>query len=214
MAYNNELYHHGIPDQKWGVRRFQYSDGSLTPEGRIRYGYKSASDYKKRLNSLDKELAYTVGDSMNLQRKATALSKKAERYYSRKTGGRNMLKDGPKRAYRNLDEKGKQKFKKISDKINNEYMPGIDKANKRKEEIQNEIADIMTDAIAKDYKVIMKPTYRHTMRTGKRIAREFATTSMAVAMAYLSPVGIGVGYGGREQLIRGTKYKVTNPSKR
>lgn len=34
----NELYHHGIPFQKWGVRRFQYYDGSLTPEGRIRYG--------------------------------------------------------------------------------------------------------------------------------------------------------------------------------
>lgn len=34
----NELYHHGIKDQKWYNRRFQYSDGSLTPLGRIRYG--------------------------------------------------------------------------------------------------------------------------------------------------------------------------------
>ena len=32
-----ELYHHGIKGQKWGVRRFQYEDGSLTPEGRERY---------------------------------------------------------------------------------------------------------------------------------------------------------------------------------
>ena len=35
-----ELYHHGIKDQKWGVRRFQNPDGSLTEEGRLRYGYK------------------------------------------------------------------------------------------------------------------------------------------------------------------------------
>ena len=31
------LCHHGILGQKWGVRRFQNSDGSLTPAGKIRY---------------------------------------------------------------------------------------------------------------------------------------------------------------------------------
>ena len=35
--YSYELYHHGIKGQKWGVRRFQYADGSLTPQGRRRY---------------------------------------------------------------------------------------------------------------------------------------------------------------------------------
>ena len=32
------LCHYGIPNQKWGHRRFQNEDGSLTPEGRERYG--------------------------------------------------------------------------------------------------------------------------------------------------------------------------------
>lgn len=32
------LYHFGIPGQKWGARRFQNQDGSLTDEGRKRYG--------------------------------------------------------------------------------------------------------------------------------------------------------------------------------
>lgn len=35
----NYLAHHGIKGQKWGVRRFQNEDGSLTEEGRKRYGY-------------------------------------------------------------------------------------------------------------------------------------------------------------------------------
>ena len=33
----DELYHHGIKGQKWGVRRFQNKDGSLTPAGKERY---------------------------------------------------------------------------------------------------------------------------------------------------------------------------------
>lgn len=31
------IEHHGILGQKWGQRRYQYEDGSLTPEGRKRY---------------------------------------------------------------------------------------------------------------------------------------------------------------------------------
>lgn len=34
---NNELYHHGIFGMRWGMRRYQYKDGSLTPEGKKRY---------------------------------------------------------------------------------------------------------------------------------------------------------------------------------
>ena len=33
----SELRHHGIKGQKWGVRRFQNKDGSLTPAGEKRY---------------------------------------------------------------------------------------------------------------------------------------------------------------------------------
>lgn len=32
-----ELFHYGIKGQKWGVRRFQNSDGTLTEEGKLRY---------------------------------------------------------------------------------------------------------------------------------------------------------------------------------
>jgi len=45
---NRYLIHHGIRGQKWGERRFQNEDGSLTPEGKIRY----AGDSLKRQQTL------------------------------------------------------------------------------------------------------------------------------------------------------------------
>lgn len=44
FPYSEELYHHGTKGQKWGERRYQNEDGSLTPLGRIHYGVGKARD--------------------------------------------------------------------------------------------------------------------------------------------------------------------------
>lgn len=49
----NELQHHGIKGMKWGIRRFQNTDGSLTSAGRKRYNNgkeTTAEDYQKALD--------------------------------------------------------------------------------------------------------------------------------------------------------------------
>ena len=44
---NTYLAHFGIKGQKWGIRRFQNEDGTVTEEGRRHYGYGKYQDSEK-----------------------------------------------------------------------------------------------------------------------------------------------------------------------
>ena len=56
-----KLVHHGIEGQKWGVRRFQNEDGSLTPAGRERYASKEDVDIAKKTFKAVKKLNRSGG---------------------------------------------------------------------------------------------------------------------------------------------------------
>ena len=77
---SDELYHHGILGQKWGVRRYQNEDGTLTPAGRERYG-KALGEFAND-HGLIRRLAtgdYIIGNKQLGERREQRLKNKIEK---------------------------------------------------------------------------------------------------------------------------------------
>ena len=68
-AYPNELMHYGVQGMKWGVRRYQNLDGTLTSEGKERY----SSDSKK-------STIETIAERGNLNRREAYVCQKIGKY--------------------------------------------------------------------------------------------------------------------------------------
>lgn len=87
---NYELYHHGTKNMKWGQRRYQNKDGSLTPLGRIHYGIGKARD--RGVSALTK---------LKIQRKAAAKAKASGKALSK---GKPIMRKPVKKSKAQLEK--------------------------------------------------------------------------------------------------------------
>lgn len=53
---NSYLYHHGVKGMKWGVRRYENEDGTLTAAGKERYNDYDKKKARKNVDRLYREL--------------------------------------------------------------------------------------------------------------------------------------------------------------
>lgn len=135
----NELTHHGIKGQKWGIRRFQKKDGGLTSAGKKRYSDDTTNatkvaEKKRAMQNAKAKMAaaksikkdakkdwdYSVGELSSATRMWTksgdAISKTSFRNAKRSDKADKAYKDA-KKAYKDA----KKDYKKELAKENEQY---------------------------------------------------------------------------------------------
>ena len=112
---SNHLAHHGVEGQKWGVRRWQNADGSLTAEGRIHYGVGTSESPKggyKNFFSKQRALTKEVKSFQRRSRKAgyTDIAKNFKekgivKGYTQSFADKRSWKEANREERRLIDEK-------------------------------------------------------------------------------------------------------------
>lgn len=133
----SELYHHGIKGQKWGIRRYQNKDGSLTDAGKKRV-YKTVKKYyKNKRDSLGKAVGedYIITDAARklyqseantklkeASKRRSDLSSKIEKEYEDNDGKISAKSKKEMERAISQDEKAYSDYKKEGKRIVDEYL--------------------------------------------------------------------------------------------
>lgn len=147
--YPNELYHHGIKGQKWGVRRYQKPDGKLTEAGQKRY--------HKRLV----EKAVIIGGQADL---ANARAKNAKKKYER-TAKKATVNPTDKTLRKEKERKRVyEALQKEADSWNKLTEKSIKEARANANAVRKEYGDVKLSRIPENTKeagkMYMKRVYR------------------------------------------------------
>ena len=130
-APTNALSHHGVKGQKWGVRRWQNSDGTFNEAGKKRYFGNGGGENYKPVRSA----------GGNARRALAKVYDVNEKYYSKR--GNSMMananKQAKERMLKKADEADKEKNNRRLANKERKDTKKIDRINKRLDSYQRDI---------------------------------------------------------------------------
>lgn len=186
LSPNGELYHWGIPGMKWGERRYQNKDGTLTDLGKRRYN-----------RDADKK-GYDKTSSTGARYKVVGEGKKA----------RNERLNADVDRYVNEDYSRARKLANESSTMANQLKSMNDKAMRDKTPTKLDLSN-MTDKEMRDQinRALLERQY-NDMFAPKNVSRgqEFASKALEVGGALLGVTGtaLGIALSIRELMGKGS----------
>ena len=168
-----ELYHHGVKGMKWGVRRFQNKDGSMTDIGKKRYARDAR---EKEFNKYDESSGKYYKQSKKNGR--SDLEFDANRYAKEDTERSKRLVD----SSRNLSND----LKRTVDTSNrNRKVPKMDLSNMTDQEMRSQIN---REILERQYNDMFNPQKEskgreYASRTLETAGNVLAVTSSALGIA-------------------------------
>ena len=178
--YENEhLAHYGIKGQKWGLRRFQNSDGTLTAEGKVRYGSGLSKEDKKAIRKeykADNKAAFEKG------KKATVLGEASRFSDKQVSAARKRLEKDP------TNEK-KQRNLEIHEEVDRRLKSQNDIAISDMKEHYNSLVSKYGKDAVKDIKINKKGHISERVNDASDVGLAVGTTMLGLSAAVLgSPV--------------------------
>lgn len=131
VSYNemyNELLHSGIKGMKWGVRRYQNPDGTLTTAGKMRYNKEMAKLRKEEKVLKNREA--TAAKLKKLEDKKNEIAAKKAELDGNGKAKKSDTDDGDSKSI--TSRLSRHKEKKVSEMTNEEIQAKIDRINLEK----------------------------------------------------------------------------------
>lgn len=167
----NELYHHGVKGQKWGVRRYQNKDGSLTLAGKKR-ALKMQNQYTELSNN---KKYHDKSGNLTYEGRKKALRMKES--YSELTG--KQLKKFSSKSKPTASSTPKQKS--VKEMSNQELQDKIDRMNlenKYKSVMNERASNISKKEVSKGKQFVNEVL----TNAGKNVATQAAVWAMGTAV--------------------------------
>lgn len=180
IVRNGILYHWGIKGMKWGVRRFQNKDGSLTPAGKARI--KLSASEMKHISEKSRRSKLTQAQTISELKKITAcshdpnfkgISPEEKKWLEldkeiREFSGDWYTGKGVSKAFSDRTDK----YEKDDNAVDNKYSAAVKEARNKYYDMQNDLILSYTS-----------PANRESIKTSDRIV-DYADYDKAYAKAH------------------------------